>query len=155
MVRLFLQRTLLQFGTDGTCRTHIQSKLAMDQQHPNTIIVAWLHSLQMINRHGWTTVNSASAAYDREACSCLVDRQQAAVARSTAECNKRGYTVRGLLDAGTYTTVQMVAKKHRTTKDVVNPVWMLDSDPKEPDQESTTVRIAVFVFASLLSRATL
>ena len=132
--------------------THIQSKPVMDKEHPN-INSTLASTLQMINRHGWTTINSASVAYDREAC--IVDRQHAAVVRSTAECNKRGYTVRGLLDAGTYSTVQMVAKKHRATKDGVNPVWILDSDPNEPDQESTTVRIAVFVFASLLSRATL
>ena len=87
----------------------------------------------------------------------LVGRQQSALARSTAECRRRGYDVRGLIHAGRFTTVQLVSRPSvRAFNEDGEPVWRTDTDPREVDETDKMVRnISCYALLAMLTSHTM
>ena len=68
--------------------------------------------------------------------SCRNSWHQCGLARTTAECSRRGYDVRGLLHTGKFTAVQVVSKVlTRPVDEVGAPLWTMGCDTTDPETE--------------------
>ena len=92
-------------------------------------------TLQASSRSDLSTTHAPSAD-GAGGDSCWSGWKQCGLARTTTECSRRGYDVRGLLHTGKFTAVQVVSKVlNRLVDEVGTPMWTTGCDTADPETE--------------------